>query len=485
MHFLSIIHIIGLLLTATGSSMLLPLFCAIYYGESDVTAFLLAILINVGIGLPGWFCTKKHTELNIRDGIIIAVAGWIIVSSASGLPFMIHGSIPSFTDAFFEMMSGYTTTGATILTDIEALPHGLLFWRSQTHLLGGMGFLTLIILFLPKGMGGLRLFRAESSPGQSFTGEKFAARTKDTMVRLWTVYLGLNLLQVILLAGGGMELFDALCTAFGTLSTSGYSPKNTSIGFYNNAYFDWVIIVFMFLGGTSFVLLYHMVYGGIKEIARNTEFKWYAILVAFFCVVVSLILWLHGTYSGITDSVRYGTFQVMSLLTTTGFGTADYEKWPQAAQMFLYVSCLIGGCAGSTASGIKIVHYVIVCKFIWGTVRKSFFQPMSIVSVRLNGKQIDVSMINMAICYFIVNIFIIFIGGCFMTLVDDMDYVTAMSSVISALMTIGPGFGEIGPSENFYYISNVGKWFLSWNMMVGRLELFSALVIFYPSFWKK
>ncbi|MCW5204954.1 TrkH family potassium uptake protein, partial [Desulfobulbus sp. N2] len=444
MHFLSIIHIIGLLLTATGSSMILPLLCSLYYGESDFTALLLAALITVGIGLPGWLCTKKHTELNIRDGIIIAVAGWIIVSSASALPFMIHGSIPSFTDAFFEMMSGYTTTGATILNDIEALPHGLLLWRSETHLLGGMGFLTLIILFMPKGMGGLRLFRAESSPGQSFTGEKFAARTKDTMVRLWTVYLGLNLLQVILLTGGGMELFDALCTAFGTLSTSGYSPKNASIGFYNNAYFDWVIIFFMFLGGTSFVLLYHMMYGGIKEIIRNTEFKWYVFLIAFFCLAVSLILWWHGTYSGIVESVRYGTFQVMSLLTTTGFGTADYEKWPQAAQMFLYVSCLIGGCAGSTASGIKIVHYVIVCKFIWGTVRKSFFQPMSIVSVRLNGKQIDISMINMAICYFIVNIFIIFIGGCFMTLVDDMDYVTAMSSVISALMTIGPDFPEAG-----------------------------------------
>jgi trk system potassium uptake protein TrkH len=485
MHFFSIIHIIGLLLTVTGSSMILPLFCSLYYGESDFTALLLAALITVGTGLPSWLCTKKHTELNIRDGIIIAVVGWIIVSSASGLPFMIHGSIPSFTDAFFEMMSGYTTTGATILTDIEALPHGLLLWRSETHLLGGMGFLTLIILFMPKGMGGLRLFRAESSPGQSFTGEKFAARTKDTMVRLWTVYLGLNLLQIILLTGGGMELFDALCTAFGTLSTSGYSPKNASIGFYNNAYFDWVIIFFMFLGGTSFVLLYHMMYGGIKEIVRNTEFKWYAFLIAFFCLAVSLILWWHGTYSGIVESIRYGTFQVMSLLTTTGFATADYEKWPQAAQMFLYVSCLIGGCAGSTASGIKIVHYVIVCKFIWGTVRKSFFQPMSIVSVRLNGKQIDVSMINMAICYFIVNIFIIFIGGCFMTLVDDMDYVTAMSSVISALMTIGPGFGEIGPSENFHAISNIGKWFLAWNMMVGRLELFSALVIFYPSFWKR
>ena len=290
MHFLSIIRIIGLLLTATGCSMLLPLFCALWYGEPDLTAILFSILINIGIGLSAWFFTRKHTEMNIRDGIIIAVAGWIIVSSASALPFILHGSIPSFTDAFFEMMSGNTTTGATILNNIEALPHGLLLWRSETHLLGGMGFLTLIILFLPKGMGGLGLFRAESSPGQSFTGEKFAARTKDTMVRLWTVYLGLNILQVVLLAGGGMELFDALCTAFGTLSTSGYSPKNASIGFYNNAYFDWVIIVFMFLGGTRFVLLYHLVYGGIKEIARNTEFKWYSILIAFFCIAVSLIL---------------------------------------------------------------------------------------------------------------------------------------------------------------------------------------------------
>ncbi len=465
--------------------MVLPLICSLYYGESDFTAILLAALLTVGAGLLCWRYTKKNNELNFRDGIVIAVVGWIIVSAMSGLPFMIHGSIPSFTDAFFEMMSGYTTTGATILTDIESLPHGLLLWRSETHLLGGMGFLTLIILFLPKGMGGLRLFRAESSPGQSFTGEKFTARTKDTMVRLWLVYIGLNILQIVMLVVGGMDFFDATCTAFGTLSTSGYSPKNTSIGFYDNAYFDWVIILFMFLGGTSFVLLYHMMYGGIKEIITNTEFKWYAGLVVFFCAAVSLILWRNGTYPNIVESIRYGTFQVMSLLTTTGYGTADYEQWPQAAQMFLYVSCLIGGCAGSTASGIKIVHYVIVCKFIWGTVRKSFFQPMSIVSVRLNGKQIDASIIDMAICYFIVNIFLIFIGACFMVLVDDMDYVTAMSSVISALMTIGPGFGEIGPSENFFFISNIGKWFLAWNMMVGRLELFSALVIFYPSFWKK
>ena len=484
MHYLSIIHIIGLLLLVTGSSMLLPLGCSFIYGESDFTPILISALITIGAGLPCWWFSRKNTRLHIRDGIFIAVVGWIIVSSMSALPYMIHGSIPSFTDAFFEMMSGYTTTGATILNDIEALPHGLLFWRSETHLLGGMGFLTLIVMFLPKGMGGLRLFRAESSPGQVITGEKFTPRTRDTMVRLWWIYLGLNVIQILMLTAGGMPLFDSLCTAFGTVSTSGYSPKNNSIGFYDNAYFDWIIILFMFLGGMSFVMLYQVLRGETKAVTVNTEFKWYVVISLFFCGMVSLILWQQHTYSGLPDAIRYGTFQVMSLLTTTGFGTADYEQWPRAAQMFLYVVCFIGACAGSTTSGIKIVHYVILCKYMSGTVRRIFFQPMSLVTVKLNHKPVDSTAIDLAICYFIVNIFMIFAGSCFMVLVDNMDYITGMSCVISSLMNIGPGFGDIGPTENFAFISNTGKWFLAWTMMVGRLEMFSALVIFYPSFWK-
>ena len=280
-------------------------------------------------------------------------------------------------------------------------------------------------------------------------------------------------------------MFDSLCTAFGTVSTSGYATKNASIALYNSAYLDWVIILFMFLGGTSFVLLYLVRLGDWKTIWENTEFRWYVGLLAFFCLAVSLVLWQGNIYGSAGDSLRYGTFQVVSLLTTTGFTTADYELWPQAAQMFLYLVCFIGACAGSTTSGIKIVHYVILCKYMYATVRKIFFQPMSVITVRLNRKAIDSSIIDLAICYFVVNIFMVLLGGCFMVLSDNMDYVTAMSSVISALMNIGPGFGDIGPSENFAFISDVGKWFLAWNMMVGRLEMFSALVIFYPSFWKK
>lgn len=485
MHFASIAHVIGVLLIVTGSSMSLPIACSFYYQENDLHSLIYSSLITLGAGLPIHLIFRKYNELTIKDGFIIAVTGWIFVSAFSALPFMLHGSIPSFTDAFFEMISGYTTTGATILTDIEALPHGLLFWRSQTHLLGGMGFLTLAIIFLPHGMGGLRLFRAESSPGQVITKEKFKPRNRDTMVRLWWIYIALNLIQIILLCLGGMPIFDSLCTAFGTVSTSGYSTRNASIGAYNSAYFDWVITIFMILGGLSFVLLYQVIRGDFKVLRINTELRWYAGFILFFCGAITLILWKNGTYTNIVDALRYGTFQVTSLLTTTGFGTADYELWPQSAQMLLYMVCFIGACAGSTTSGIKIVHYVIICKYMHASIRKMFFQPMAVATIRLNGRTIDDNIISLALCYFIINIIMVLIGGFIMTLTDNMDYTTAMSSVIASLMNIGPGFGAVGPSENYAFISNTGKWFLSWNMLVGRLEMFSALVIFYPSFWKK
>jgi len=465
--------------------MFLPVIVSLYYyNEGDLMSIVLAAIITMALGLPMWWLFRNAIELNVKDGIFIAFFGWILVSAVSGLPFMIHGSISSFTDAFFEMMSGYTTSGATILNDIEVVPHGLLFWRSQTHLLGGMGFLTLTIIFLPHGIGGLRIFRAESSPGQVITKEKFMPRNRDAMVWLWGIYLALNLLEILLLWVGGMPLFDSMCHAFGTVSTSGYSPKNGSIGHYNNAYFDWIITIFMFLGGMTFVLFYQILKGDWKALKINTEFRWYVGFILFFCGMVSWILWKESYYN-LIDSIRYATFQVMSLLTTTGFTTADYEKWPQAAQMFLWAVCFVGACAGSTTSGIKVVHYVIICKYMYASIRRLFLQPLSVVSIRLNGILIEYSIIDLAICYFIVNIFLVLGGGCFMVISDNMDYITAMSSVIATLMNIGPGFGTVGPSETYAHISDIGKWFLSWNMLVGRLEMFSALMVFYPAFWRK
>ena len=485
MNFSSIANVFGTLLIVTGSSMSLPALCSLLYGEDDLTAIVISSLIIIGLGIPLKRIFRNNNVLNIRDGLFIATFGWIIISGFSTLPFIIHGSIPSFTDAFFEMMSGYTTTGATILTDIEAVPHGLLFWRSQTHLLGGMGFLTLTLLFLPHGMGGVRIFRAESSPGQVITKDKFKARNKDTMLWLWGIYIVLNILQTVLLAWGGMSLFDSLCHAFGTVSTSGYSTKNASLGYYNSAYFDWVTIVFMGLGGVTFVLFYQLVKGEWQVVRDNTEFRWYLGFLVFFCGAVTLLLWTNNSYSNFWDSLRYATFQVVSILTTTGFTTTDYQLWPQAAQMFLFAVCFVGACAGSTTSGIKVVHYVVIVKHMYSTIKKIFLQPMSVATVRLNGRPIDASIIDLSVCYFIINIFLVLAGGCFMVLTDNIDFLTSISSIIAALMNIGPGFGGVGPTENYAFFSDTGKWFLSWNMLVGRLEMFSALAIFFPAFWKK
>jgi trk system potassium uptake protein TrkH len=486
MHYRAISNVLGKLLLVTGCSMVLPVLCALVYaGEGDLFALSVSMGIIVAAGLPLWWFNRRQYDLSMRDGFFIAVFGWTLISAVSTLPYLIHGAIPSFTDAFFEMMSGYTTSGATILTDIEVVPHGLLFWRSQTHLLGGMGFLTLTVIFLPHGMGGLRIFRAESSPGQTITKERFLPRNRDTMIWLWSIYLGLNALQTLLMCLGGMSLFDSLCHAFGTVSTSGYSPYNASIGHYDSAYFDWIIILFMFLGGTTFMLFFHLMKKHWDVLRVNTEFRWYVGFILFFCVAVALVLWSNGTYESPADALRFGTFQVVSLLTTTGFTTADYELWPQAAVMFLFAVCFIGACAGSTTSGIKVVHYVVIWKYLVASIKKIFFQPLSVISIRLNQRPVESLIVNLAICYFIVNIFLILAGGCFMTLVDDMDWVTAISSVIATLMNIGPGFGDVGPSENYASISAVGKWFLCWLMLVGRLEMFSALVVFYPSFWRR
>jgi len=485
MHFRSIAYVIGTLLLVASIAMLFPIAVSLIYQDGDLSALLISVAVAFGMGLPLWWFKPSHYELSFRDAVLIAVLGWVVISAVSTLPFIIHGSIPSFTDAFFEMMSGFTTTGATILNDIESVPHGLLFWRSETHLLGGMGFLTLTLIFLPHGMAGVRIFRAESSPGQVITKEKFLPRNRDAMIWLWSIYLGLNLLQTLLLWGGGMSMFDSLCHAFSTVSTAGFSTKNASIGYYSNVYFDWVIIIFMFLGGMTFMLFYYMLKGEWNLVRLNTELRWYASIVVFFCGISTLILWMNGSYDGFFEALRYASFQIISLLTTTGFTTADYELWPQAALMLLYIVCFIGACAGSTTSGIKIVHFVIIWKYMVTSVKKIFFQPRTILPIHLNHRAIDSSAINLSICYFIANIFLLFVGAAVMVLVDSMDYQTAMSSVISALMNIGPGFGEIGPSGNYSQISALGKWFLAWLMLVGRLEMFSALVLLFPSFWKR
>ncbi len=485
MNFPAIAHVLGVLLLFIGSTMFLPLACSLFYNDGDTFALLVSIGVSFAAGLPLWWIFRKYRDLTLKDGFFIVTFGWILVSSFSTLPFMIHGAIPSFTDAFFEMMSGYTTTGATILDDIESVPHGLLFWRSTTHLIGGMGFIMVTIILLPLlGIGGMQLYKAEADPGQVITGEKFLPRVQQTAVWLWGIYLAFVLINAFLLLVGGMSIFDALCHAFGTVSTAGYSTKNSSIGYYDSAWIDWVTILFMFLGGTTFMIHFQIFKRDWEPVRDNTEVRWYIGFLVFFCVTAALILWISSTYDGPLDSLRYASFQIVSILTTTGFTSADYELWPTAVQMLILAVCFIGACAGSTTSGIKVAHYEILCKYLYANGRK-ILQPLAVVPIKINQKNADASVVTLAASYFILNIFMILAGSAVMATIDGMDLFSSMSAVISALFNIGPGFGEIGPSSTFSHISAAGKWFLSFNMLVGRLEMFTVMVMFYPSFWKK
>jgi len=316
------------------------------------------------------------------------------------------------------------------------------------------------------------------------TNERIIPRNRDALLWVWIAYTLLNLLNGMLLWLGGMSWFDSICHAFSTVATAGYSPKNASMGHYGNAYFDWVTIVFMFLGGVTFMLYYHMQKGHWEIVGKNTELRWYAGIVLFFCALVTLILWSRGTYPNFLDALRHGAFQVVSLLTTTGLTTADYDLWPQSAQMYLYTVCFIGACSGSTTSGIKIVHYVILLKHLKATMLRFFIQPRFLSKVILNGQKLDEKIIHIAFAYFIINMFLVVAGGCLIVLLNEIDLRSALSSVVSTLMNVGPGFGSVGPSGNYQHFSDASKWLLSWLMLVGRLEMFTALVVLYPAFWK-
>jgi len=280
-----------------------------------------------------------------------------------------------------------------------------------------------------------------------------------------------------------MSLFDSLCHAFSAFATAGYSTKNASLGYYDNAYFEWVIIILMFLGGVNFILYYNLFNGEHKTLRENTELRWYIVLLVSLCSLIAFLLWKDGVYTSITEAFRYGTFQVVSILTTTGLITADYELWPQDAQGIIFISMFVGACAGSTTSGIKVIHVVILCKYLYAKQAR-IVQPLVITPIRLNGHSVDSNAIDGVLGYFVINIFFVVFGGVMMGLLSDMDFFSALMSVVATVWNIGPSFGMVGPAENYAHISEAGKWFLSFNMLVGRLDIFTVLVIFAPSFWR-
>ena len=566
MHLKPVLFTISILSLAISVALLIPLLIAVAYAEQDLMPFIKTIGITVTLGVILYLATRGGIqELGNREGFAIVTFGWLFVALAGSLPYFfcqdfLDSGIDQqvsvfrrFTDSYFESMSGFTTTGATILEDIEHLPRSILFWRSFTHWFGGMGILVLAVAILPLlGVGGMQLYRAEAPGPQS---DRITPRIQETAKVLWWVYVLLTLVEVVFLWVGtvwivpenvretpGDGLYYAFCHAFGTMATGGFSPKNTSIGYYNSVYIDVVVIIFMFIAGINFSLHYKALKGDFGGYLKDGEFRFYLFLISLAIVVLTLntmlqpvivisgvtrevdqdqivqienetypvvdgkILYqnqsyfvqdqqimVNGTtyavhqakvvYKSIGDALRFVGFQVLAIVTTTGYATADFEMWPFISQVILVFLMCFGGCAGSTGGGMKQVRFLLLMKQGYHEI-KHLIIPHAILPVKLNGRIVPSGVMTNVLGFFFIGVATFVVGTLVLTGLG-LDLLSASTAVVSALMNIGPALGSLGPTNNYADIVPVGKWVLSFCMLLGRLELYTVLVIFTPSLWRR
>ena len=483
MHLPVIFKVLSLLSAIVSLSMVLPLGWSLWDGSSDGKAFLLSISAGLIFSAVLFMAGKNadYNDIGVKDGFLVVSLTWIFVSLIGALPFYLGGTVPTFADAFFESASGFTTTGASVLSDIEAVPRGILFWRSLTHWLGGMGIIVLSLAILPfLGVGGMELFKAEV-PGP--IPEKITPRIQQTALYLWGVYAFLTVAETVLLLLGGMNLFESLTHTFGTVATGGFSPLNRSVGQYGSAYFDWIITVFMFLSGINFVLHYRLLRGHFRPLARDDEFRTYLWIVLFCIAVISADLLFRGNYDSIAEALRYSAFQVVSIITTTGFATADFELWPSFTQLILLLLMFAGACAGSTGGGMKILRLLILSRHTRAELKR-VLHPHAVISVKVGGKVID-TRIQSSVTSFLILYVAVFIAGVFFMTSLGMDMESAMSGVAASLGNVGPGLGSLGPMDNYSAVPEAGKWLFSLLMLMGRLELYTVLLLFFPGTWRK
>ncbi|MBP9150944.1 MAG: TrkH family potassium uptake protein [Flavobacteriales bacterium] len=476
-----VIHVLGLLLMFNGLFMVLCLPASLYFNLDDLVPMGLSIAITLGTGLAAWVLTRSSEKPNIkkREGFLIVSFGWLVMSLSGTLPYIMSGSVVSFADAFFETVSGYTTTGASIITDLTAIPKDILFWRSMTQWIGGMGIIVLAVAILPiLGIGGMQLFGAES-PG--LKTDKLAPKIRDTAKRLWLVYLGLTAAEVIALKFAGMSWFDALNHAMTTMATGGFSTYNTSAAQFTPS-IQYIITLFMFLAGTSFTLTYFGLVGNLKKVLENEEFRYYAAITAFATLAVSIVV-ASVVDEPFEKAFRDSLFQVVSVITTTGFVSADYTSWTPFITMVFFILMFFGGSAGSTAGGVKIVRHVILVKNSILELKRQL-HPSAIIPVRLNGRAVDPSITYNVVAFIMTYIIMFAVGSVIMTMFG-IDLLTAMGSVATSLGNIGPGLGLVGPVDNFAWLPSAAKWLLSILMLIGRLELFTVLILFTPYFWRR
>lgn len=453
-----------------------------YYRESDCYAFLISAAITALVGAVFHYKGRgAERRFGRRDGYIVVSFSWILFSLFGMLPYYISGYIPSFTDAFFETMSGFTTTGATILNDIESLPHGLLFWRSMTQWIGGLGIIFFTLAVLPVfGVGGVQLFAAEATGPKH---DKVHPRIEVTAKWIWSIYLGLTIAETILLSLGGMGWFDSICHSLTTTGTGGYSTRQESIAAFGSTYIEYIITLFMFLSGINFTLLFYLLFKGrFKKLFEDTEFKWYASIVFVLTILTTLIL-LVTKGGGIEETFRTSLFQIISIQTTTGFSTCDYMLWPPILWFLIVLVMYCGACAGSTSGAMKCVRIAMLLKVVRNDFQR-IIHPNAIIPLRINGQVVHSKAKITLLAFFAVYMMVILVGWGVMIALG-LDFMEAYGVVVSSVSNIGPALGSYGPAYSWAHMPEVGKWVCSLLMLIGRLELFSFLLLLTPGFWKR
>lgn len=478
-----ILRNMGRIILIIGISMLVCLGWSIACHEAAVTmAILQAAGLSIGIGLLLMYAYAGTESINFKEGFALVSLGWLVVSIFGALPYMLTGYLPSFADAWFESVSGFTTTGSSVVADVEAWPRGLLFWRSLTQWLGGMGIIALLVAIIT-GIGARanQLFKAEV-PGP--ISDKISPRIRETAKKLWTAYVLISLACFLTLFALGMDLFDALCHTFTTMATGGFSTKNNSIAFYSSPWIQWALIFFMFVAGASYSLHYlAFKKRSLLTYIRNLEFKFYTSIVLASSFLVVLGLNSHGAVMGWEEKIRTTIFQVVSIVTTTGFATADYDRWPPLAAMMIFMAMFVGGCAGSTGGSIKPGRYLIIINHSLIELKK-MLHPRAVLPLRFGGKVISENLLFNVLQFFFLYMGFLALGTVFLTILD-IDILSSLSAAAACLGNIGPGFGLVGPTRNFAFMPDSGKYILSLLMLVGRLEIYPILLLFLPAFWRE
>lgn len=478
MNYRMIARILGMVLLILAALLVLPLIAGLCYGE-NVLNFAVTIAATAALGGIFMLFKPKNRDIYAREGFTAVGLSWILMSLIGALPFVISGDIPSYVDALFETVSGFTTTGSTLLTDVEAMSRGCMFWRMFTHWIGGMGVLVFIMAVLPmSGEHSMHIMRAEI-PGPVVG--KLVPRARKTAAILYMIYMGLTAIETVFLLCGGMSFYDALLHAFATAGTGGFSTRGASIAAFDSLYIEVVISVFMLLFAVNFNLYFLLLMGRVRDVLKNQELRCFLVIVAFSMLTIA---WnISGQYGGFAEALRYSSFTVASLVSSTGFGTADFTQWPQYSQWLLVIIMFVGACAGSTGGGLKLSRVMLLLKAAFSDLRHMIW-PRRVNRVQMEGQRVEQAAIRAVFSYFTLYMLILLLGTLLISF-DGFDTATNFTAALTCLSNMGPGLGLIGPSGNFSIFSDFSKLLMSFLMLAGRLEIYPILVLFFPSVWKR